>query len=82
MLIAACNSQDCLLLARDHESALETGFGFGCIPLSPGFFILNASAMDSRPCGNGSIAYSSIALSGTTKSRGRAVFIEKISSIS
>jgi hypothetical protein len=45
-------------------------------------FILNASAIDNRPCGNGSIAYSSIALSGTTKSRGRAVFIEKISSIS
>jgi hypothetical protein len=64
---------------RDTSRARPDGC---CAERSPGFFILNASAIDSRLCGNGSIAYSSIALSGTTKSRGRAVFIEKISSIS
>jgi hypothetical protein len=65
-----------------HRDTSLTRPGGVCADTSPGFFILNASAIDSRPCGNGSIAYPSIALSGTTKSRGRAVFIEKISSIS
>jgi hypothetical protein len=64
-----------------HRDTSLTRPGRVCADTSPGFFILNASAIDSQ-CGNGSIAYSSIALSGTTKSRGRAVFIEKISSIS